>query len=400
MPDIKKKYQPLYWSKKRYFILTGGRGSGKTFVVQDYLVRLLEEVGQGILYTRYTMTSVEGTIIPLFTKHIELISDIKKYHITKKYIYNKHTGSFIMFSGIKTTSGDQTGNLKTLPNITTWVIEEGEDYNKEDSFDDIDDSIRGKILQNRVIWIQNPTTRHHFIYKKFFEKTHELKTIDGFNYQHSTHPDVEHIHTTFLDNVDNLDPHKVKRWIQTKKTNPKKYANKYIGAWKDKADGVIFEQWEQGNFDESLPYLYGADYGFANDPSTIAKVAIDNSKRIIYIEEKLYTKHLSTDDLKTIYTDIVGKDVVICDSAELRLINDLISHNINAIPTQKKPGSVLAGIKKMSGYKFVICGDSPNLITELNNYCFIDKGSKTLPIDDYNHLLDAVRYAVQYLIGL
>ena len=97
---------------------------------------------------------------------------------------------------------------------------------------------------------------------------------------------------------------------------------------------------------ESLPYLYGADYGFANDPSTIAKVAIDNSKRIIYIEEKLYTKHLSTDDLKAVYTEIVGKGVVICDSAELRLINDLISHNINAIPTQKKPGSVLAGIKK------------------------------------------------------
>jgi phage terminase large subunit len=228
MPQIKDKYQPLYYSDKRYFILTGGRGSGKTFVVQDYLVRLLEQVGQGILYTRYTMTAVEGTIIPLFTKHIELISDIRKYHITKKYIYNKETGSFMMFSGIKTTSGDQTGNLKTLPNITTWVIEEGEDYNKEDSFEDIDDSIRGTGLQNRVIWIQNPTTRHHFIYKKFFKDSHEIREINGFKYQHCTHEDVEHIHTTYLDNKDNLDPKKVLRWEETKITNPKKYANKSL----------------------------------------------------------------------------------------------------------------------------------------------------------------------------
>lgn len=361
MPDIKKKYQPLYWSKKRYFLLTGGRGSGKTFVVQDYLVRLLEEVGQGILYTRYTMTSVEGTIIPLFTKHIELISDIKKYHITKKYIYNRHTGSFIMFSGIKTTSGDQTGNLKTLPNITTWVIEEGEDYNKEDSFDDIDDSIRGKILQNRVIWIQNPTTRHHFIYKKFFEKTHELKEIDGFKYQHSTHPDVEHIHTTFLDNIDNLDPHKVSRWLQTKESNPKKYANKYIGAWKDKADGVIFDNWETGKFDESLPYLYGGDYGFAADPSTIVKVAVDEKIKTIYIKEELYAKHLTTDQLKEAYEKIVQENIIVCDSAELRLINDLRNSGINAIPTIKKAGSVVAGIQRLQSYKLVVCGDSQNI---------------------------------------
>lgn len=397
MPNIREKYQPLYYSKKRYFILTGGRGSGKTYVVQDYLVRLLEEVGQGILYTRYTMKSVEGTIIPLFTKHIELISDIKKYHITKTYIYNKYTGSFIMFSGIKTTSGDQTGNLKTLPNITTWVIEEGEDYNKESSFEDIDDSIRGKILQNRIIWIQNPTTRHHFIYKKFFENTHVLKNINGFDYQYSTHEDVEHIHTTYLDNIDNLDPHKVKRWEDTKQKDPKKYANKYIGAWKDKADGVIFEDWETGTFDESLPYLFGADYGFATDPSTIIKVAVDEKKKLLYCQEMFYAKHQSTEQLKTAYKEIIKEDIVVCDSAELRLINDLRNDYINAVPTIKKPGSVLSGIQRIQSYKIVVCGDSPNVITELNNYSWVDKGSRTIPVDDYNHLLDAVRYTLEYL---
>ncbi len=111
---INKVFQPLYTTKKRYIVLTGGRGSAKTFTVQDFLIRLLEEVGQKILYTRFTMRSVEKTIIPLFSKHIELISDYKKYHITKNLITNKVTGTSIMFSGIKTSSGDQTANLKTL----------------------------------------------------------------------------------------------------------------------------------------------------------------------------------------------------------------------------------------------------------------------------------------------
>ena len=101
MPNIVSKYKPLYTSKKRYFLLTGGRGSGKTYVIQDFLIRLLEQVGQGILYTRYTMVSVDQTIMPLFVAHIESISDLENYDITKKLIRNKRTGSFILFSGIK-----------------------------------------------------------------------------------------------------------------------------------------------------------------------------------------------------------------------------------------------------------------------------------------------------------
>ena len=397
MPQIKSKYIPLYTSKKRYFKLTGGRGSGKTFVVQDFLVRLLEEVGQGILYTRYTMSAVEKTIIPLFTKHIELISDLKNYNITKTFIENKNTGSFIMFSGIKTSSGDQTANLKTLPNITTWVIEEGEDYNRENSFDDIDDSIRGLLLQNRIIWIQNPTTREHFIYKKFFEGNFEYREIDGVKYQHCIHPDVEHIHTTYLDNIENLDPKKVAKWRETKITNPKKYANKYIGAWLDKAEGVIFENWKTGNFDESLPFIYGSDWGFANDPSTLVKVAVDEGKKLLYVQESLYAHGLSTEQLTQSFKSICDKSMIVADNSELRLINEIRREGLNIYPVVKKPNSILAGINKIKNYTVIVCGESTNLIKELNNYAWIDRGTKTVPIDDHNHILDAVRYALTRL---
>ena len=160
---------------------------------------------------------------------------------------------------------------------------------------------------------------------------------------------------------------------------------------RQKADGVIFENWSTGEFDESLPFCYGADYGFTNDPSTLIKVAVDEKRKLIYCEEALYEKHLSTDQLKGLYKQIVGSNLVVCDSAEPRLINDLKVSGINAIPCIKKGGSVLSGIQDLLGYKLIVCGNSPNLIKELNNYEWIDKGSKTIPIDDYNHLIDPSR---------
>lgn len=417
MVRIRKKYQPLYTSKKRYFILTGGRGSGKTFAVQDYLVRLLEQVGQGILYTRYTMTKVESTIMPLFKTYIGQVSNINKYHITGTKIINKQTGSFIMFAGIKTSSGDQTGNLKSLPNITTWVIEEGEDFNKENSFDDIDDSIRSKEIQNRVIWIQNPTTREHFIYQKFFEHSYETVEVDNggtyidehgkvkpFTYQRSTHPDVEHIHTTYYDNIENLNELKVAKWEETKRKNPKKWEHKYGGAWLDKAEGVIFENWEEGKFDYSLPYGYGQDYGFSVDPTTLIKVAINSKLKKVYVHEEFYDttlkgKQMGTEDIYQINFSRIysGNDLIIADSQEGRTILDLKRMGLNIKECIKGPGSVKAGILSLQDYTIIVTPESTNIKRELNNYCWNDKKAG-IPIDDYNHAMDAIRYIFKHLL--
>lgn len=399
MPKIKTKYKPLYTSKKRYFILTGGRGSGKTFGVMDLVIRLMEEVGQGILFTRYTMVSMDKTIIPLFTSYISQVADINNYNITKKGIINKRTGSFIMFSGIKTSSGDQTGNLKSLPNITTWVIEEGEDYNDEDSFTDIDDSIRSDKTQNRVIWIQNPSTQEHFIYQKFFKESYTLKTVNGFTYQSSTHEDVEHIHTTYLDNLENLDKRKVEQWEKLKESNPKKYQHKYIGAWLDKAEGVIFENWVEGEFDTSLPYGYGQDYGFSVDPTTLVKLAVDKNNKKCYWHEAYYSdKSLGTNGIYDVNINNIDNpnDLIVGDSSEDRLIFDLKRLGLNIIKCEKGSGSIKAGITSMEDYQHIITPTSHNIKKEFNNYIWNDKKSG-IPIDDYNHAMDAGRYIFRKL---
>ena len=170
--DINEKYQPLFdnENKNRYFVITGGRGSSKSFSVALKLLLLTYEKGHKVLFTRYTMISAHSSIIPEFIEKIELLGKEKDFRITKDEIINLTTGSLIMFKGIKTSSGNQTAALKSLNGVTTFVVDEAEELVDEVMFDKIDLSVRSKTHQNRCILILNPTTREHWIYKRFFEQ--------------------------------------------------------------------------------------------------------------------------------------------------------------------------------------------------------------------------------------
>lgn len=380
MSEIKlnHKYNPLFVEDKRYYYVTGGRGSGKSYGVTTFLVNLTYTPGHKILFLRYTMTSAHLSIIPQFTQVIEDLGIESHFEVNKTEITNKQTGVSILFRGVKTGSTSQTANLKSITGITTVVFDEFEEIPNRQIFKKIDYSVRVKGIQNRVIIIQNPSTKMFWGYEEYFLNKRE---------------DTTYIHTTYLDNIDNLNEDVIKDFERLQEINPKEFDNVVMGGWLDKVEGVIFTNWETGNFDESLPFIYGADYGFTNDPSTLIKVAVDEKRKLIYCEEALYQKHLSTEELKVLYSKIVGRSLVVCDSAEPRLINDLKQSGINAIPCIKKGGSVVAGIKDLQGYKLIICGNSPNLVKELNNYCWIDRGTKEIPVDDFNHLIDPLRYA-------
>lgn len=212
-------YHPLYEDKDKFIILiTGGRGSGKSFNASTFIERLTFEMTEAekiihqILYTRYTMVSAGMSIIPEMMEKIELDGTTKYFKTTKTDIVNKMTKSRIMFRGIKTSSGNQTAKLKSIQGITTFVCDEAEEWTNEEEFDKIMLSIRKKGIQNRIIIIMNPCDSNHFIYKKYIENTHKLVEIDGVQVQVSTHPNVLHIHTTYFDNLENLSPEFLKRW--------------------------------------------------------------------------------------------------------------------------------------------------------------------------------------------
>lgn len=391
MIKINSKYN-LLGSDSRYFVITGGRGSGKSYSLNSFLLLLTYEVGHVILFTRYTLTSAHVSIIPEFIDKIETANLSEDFSITKDEIVNLKTDSKILFKGIKTSSGTQTANLKSLAGVTTWVLDEAEELTEEDTFDKIDFSIRAKGIQNRVILVLNPATKEHFIYKRFFES----KGIQAGS--NLINKDTTYIHTTYLDNYSNLSDSFITQVESMKINNANKYNHVILGGWLDKAEGVVFTNWEFGMFNpDNLQTSFGQDYGFSIDPTTLVEVAINKKKKIIYCKEHLYKPKLTTSEIAEINNSITQRKLIIADSAEPRLIDELARLGNKIIPTTKGAGSINAGIELMKDYKLIIDGE--NIGRELNNYVYIDKGSK-LYCDNWNHAIDAIRYNVSYhLLG-
>lgn len=388
MIEIHSKYKPILSEDSRYFIVSGGRGSGKSFTINALLVMLTYEAGHTILFTRYTLTSAYISIIPEFIDKLELFNCVHDFHITKDEILNKKTGSKIIFRGIKTSSGDQTANLKSLQGITTWVVDEAEELTDEQKFDTIDLSVRQQGKQNRVILILNPTTKEHFIYTRFFE---DRGIQEGSN---TTKENTTYIHTTYLDNLENLSKSYIDQIDQMRSRRPEKYKQQMLGAWMSKAEGVIFSNWTIGEFKRSSVSVWGQDYGFAADPSTLVEVNIDKANKTIYLKECFYLPRLTTSQIAELNQKHARDGLIVADSAEPRLITELKRH-CNVKPSIKGQGSVTYGISLLQDYDLVVSPDSTNLIKELNNYRWLERKSNT-PIDKYNHLIDAVRYAVGY----
>lgn len=386
---LNDKYIPLFNSESRFYVVTGGRGSSKSFSISYWCVLLLLlEKGHTILFTRYTMKSAHISIIPEITSKIELMGHLDKFDITKDSIVSKTTGSSILFRGIRTSSGDQSANLKSLTGVTTWILDEAEELIDEAIFDKINLSVRQKGRQNRVVMLLNPSTKAHWIYQRFFER----KGVEpGSNI---IKDDTTYIHTTYLDNKDNLDISFLKELSNTKKDNPLKYNHIIMGGWLNKAEGVIFDNWEIGEFNEDSDWEAGADFGWSQDPNTLIKVSIDNKNKYIWLKEELYETGLTTTELSNIFRNVVGKRLIIADSAEGRLIEEIKRTGVNIKPCVKGAGSVKEGLLLMKDYKIIIDPDSTNLIKEFNNYIWAEKGEK--PIDMYNHLIDAARYIITH----
>jgi phage terminase large subunit len=380
---------PIVESDSRYFIVSGGRGSGKSFSVNALLVMLTYEQGHTILFTRYTLTSAYISIIPEFIDKLEQFGSIADFHITKDEIINKKTGSKIIFRGIKTSSGDQTANLKSLQGITTWVVDEAEELVDEQKFDTIDLSVRQQGKPNRIILILNPTTKEHFIYRRFFE---DRGVQEGSNI---TKENTTYIHTTYKDNIDNLSKSYIDQIEQMKIRRPEKYKQQMLGAWLNKAEGVIFNNWSVGEFKHIGTSVWGQDYGFAADPSTLVEVNIDSSNKRIYLKECFYLQRLTTSQIAQLNLKHAREGLIIGDSAEPRLLSEIKAKGCNVRPSIKGQGSVTYGISLLQDYDIIVSPDSTNLIKELNNYRWLERKSNT-PIDKYNHLIDAVRYAVGF----
>jgi len=410
MIQLADVYTPMYTDKEKMIILiTGGRGSGKSYATGAFIERLTfeaypkpdnneEMITHTILYTRYTMVSANISVIPEFMEKIDLDGVSRFFSSTRGEVRNLLTGAKIMFRGIHTSSGNQTAKLKSIHGITTFVVDEAEEWTSESEFDKIMLSIRQKGIKNRIIIIMNPTDSNHFVYQRFIKDTHKTVEFDGVPVQISTHPNVLHIHTTYLDNIQNLSEDFIKETKRIKEENPEKYAHVVMGQWADVAEGAVFKNW--GIVDEFPDYCkkvaIGVDFGYSNDQTAICMCGIIDNR--LYCKELCYKTHMLVADIIAELKLYQGM-TVICDSADPRLIQEIFNAGILIYPVIKGGGSILAGIEKMKDMEIFVTKDSLNLQHELRNYVWDkDKDGNYInkPVDRENHLIDSARY---YVLG-
>ena len=392
MITLNDKYKPLIQDPSRYFVLTGGRGSGKSYSVNLMALFLTFEKEQNILFTRYTMTSAYTSIIPEFTDKIEELGLEEYFDVNRTEITNRVTGNRIYFKGLKTGSGNQTAALKSLANITTWICDEAEEIPDNNLFTKIDYSIRAKDIQNRVILVLNPATKEHWIYKRFFQEA-------GVNAStNDTIGDTTYIHTTYLDNIDNLGDSFLQSMDVMKERRPSEYNHTILGGWREKAEGVIFTNWSIGEYKSQGIDVLGADFGYSTDPSTLLSTSIDKANKRIYIKEHLNKPNMNTSQLGAIFSQVAGRNVIVGDSAEPRLISELRRY-CNIVPTIKGQGSVNYGIALLQDYELIVTPESTNIIKELNNYQWSDTKAEAPLQNGFDHQIDALRYAVSYQLA-
>lgn len=228
MSKINEKHKLLYSSKKRYVYEKGGRGSGKSFVISDYALRLTYDVNRVVLFLRYTMVSASVSIVPEFESQMELQECQGDFHISGSEILNKTTGSRIIFKGVKTSSLNQTANLKSIQGLTDVIYDEFEEHPDQDSFDKLDESIRSIIASNKIVLVSNALHKQSWQYKQFFE-------VDGLYYSMT-----DRILSTWRDNKQNLSESWHQKRLLVKEKNKKKYDRDFEGIDYEDVEGALW----------------------------------------------------------------------------------------------------------------------------------------------------------------
>lgn len=423
MPSLKipKKFKPLFdleraeevseLSKVKTVIITGGRLSGKSFCVGVADCGWVHKYAHKTLYTRYTLTSTEDSIIPEFEEKIELLDLSNFFEIKKKEIIHSN-GAEIKFKGIKTSSGNQTANLKSLKGFSRWILDEAEEMPDFDTWDKIRLSIRHPEKRNICVMMLNPTTKTHWIYKHFFI---DKGVKAGFN---GVKDGVLYIHSTYLDLPKDVIPKDVFEYYEAFRYQYEKYESltpeeqqsappklkkdwKYfkeviLGGWLDRAEGVVFNDWEEGEFPETDRYVWGLDYGFSKGHETgLVKTHIDHVNKLIYLKEYFYSYKLQGIEglADMLAMNVKPGEIIVADSAGKMQNTDLINRGFNIYPAQKGQNSVKEQLALMMGYTLIVDPSSYNLKMELENYVYGDNVNGN-PIKEFDNLIDPSRYAV------
>ena len=404
LPEVVGKGYKEFWQwHGRYLVCKGSRASKKSCTAAlRFIVNLIKYPQSNLLVVRKTYRTIKDSCYTQLKWAIHRLN-LDDYFDTKESpleITYRPTGQKIYFRGLddplKVTS------IAVDKGYLCWLwIEEAYEIGNEADFNMLDESIRGAIpeesgLFKQIVITLNPWNEHHWIKKRFFDTEDDQTLALTTNY----------LCNEFLDEADK----KVFEFM--KKNNPRRYRVAGLGEW-DIVDGLIFENWEEKAFDinkirgqQGIKSVFGLDFGYTNDPTALFCGLIDQQNKILYVFDEMYQNGMSNEKIaEKVISMGYGKEKIRADSAEPKSIDRLYDLGLYRITRARKgKDSINNGIDYLQDYKILIHPRCTNFITEISNYTW-DEDTKTgrklnKPIDDFNHLMDAMRYAIEdYTMG-
>lgn len=400
LPEVVGKGYKEFWNcKKRYRVCKGSRASKKSKTTALwYIYNIMKYKGANLLVVRKTYRTLKDSCYTELKWAIHRLGVDAFFNCTQAPLEITYipTGQKIYFRGLddplKVTSITvDVGSLCWL-----W-IEEAYEINSEADFDMLNESIRGEVetpLFKQITLTFNPWNDRHWLKARFFDNPDNDTLAITTNYTCNE----------WLDKAD------LQVFETMKEKNPRRYQVAGLGNW-GIVDGLVYENWKEQEFNiddvrtSATTSVFGLDFGYTNDPSALFCGILDVKAKKLWVFDEMYEKALSNKD---IYNNIVNmgfvKEQIIADCAEPKSIDELKYYGLRRIQGAKKgKDSINNGIQWIQELEIIVHPRCVNFLTEISNYQWdSDKfGNKVnKPIDCFNHLMDAMRYALEkYITG-
>ena len=396
-------YGSFWRSRHRYRVLKGGKASKKsTTTALWYIYHLMKYPLANLLVVRAVLNTHADSTVAQLKWAARRLGVMHLWKFCKNPLYAEYipTGQRILFRGFD--DAQKIASIKVDVGVLCWVwIEEAFEIQDEEEFNKLDLSApRGEVPPGyfkQTTLTFNPWSQHHWLKKRFFDTPHPNVWSGTTNY----------LCNEWLDDTDRM------LYEQMKQDNPRRYDVAGLGNW-GISEGLIYENWVVEAFDMAeikkredywkYKHVFGLDYGYSNDPTAFVAAAVNPVDKVIYIYDEHYeTRMLNSDIAKMLTEKGVAKERIRADAAEPKSNEELRRLGIHRIlPATKGQDSIRAGIARLQEYRIIVHSTCKATIAELSTYCW-DKKSGTdtginRPVDRDNHLMDALRYAMEDVI--
>ena len=396
LPDIVGRGYKQFWEfRGRYRVVKGSRASKKSRTAALWFIwHIMKYPEANLLVVRKVFRTLKDSCFAVLKWAILRLGvsrawEVKEVPLEMAYL---PTGQKIYFRGLDDSQKISSLTVEVGALNFMW-IEEAYEIMHEDDFSMLDECIRGECAEplfKQITLTFNPWNQHHWLKTRFFDKTDNNILALTTNYECNE----------WLDSADK------QMFEAMKANNPRRYRVAGLGEW-GIVEGVIFTNWSDERFsvDEvrrvpGIRPAFGLDFGYTNDPTALFCGLVDRKTKTIWVFDELYKKGLSNE---AIFSEVnamgYARERIRADSAEPKTIDRLRELGMRGVrPARKGRDSVKHGIDFIQDFQIVVHPKCVNFITEISNYTWDeDRAGRKLnrPIDDFNHLMDAMRYALE-----